>query len=386
MLICSTDKLSKFCAELLHCGPESVAVDTEFSRSFSEYYPRLCLLQLAYEGGHCVVDALAEGIDLEPLQDVFANKKIFKVFHDCRQDLDALSVKFPSIPDPIFDTQIAAMLCEYHENSVGYSKLVEQFLGVRLNKLSFKRVDWSKRPLTEGKVRYALDDVVYLHKLYEILKDILEAKGRLSWYLQEMENIGNSVAEQYISILEGMDFYGELTEEELMVARSVVEWREKVASLRNVNRNIVMCSKSVLNATRDFISSGSDACLANHVKGEYLRELSFGLTEIVDRNKNSRLEPSNAASQDRDVLSVLSILLHNVCLKHGVSQRLVASRRDLVRAMSRLPSVIMRGWRYEFFGNKIEDFVSGKSQLVFSVSDEGSGPQLLVDTQLLENK
>ncbi|MDD9362536.1 MAG: ribonuclease D, partial [Anaplasma sp.] len=110
MFICSTNDLSRFCAAVLRDNPESVAIDTEFLRSFNDYYPKLCLLQIAYENKQCVIDALAEGIDLTPLQEIFDNTQIFKVFHDCRQDLDALSLLFESLPRPIFDTQIASML------------------------------------------------------------------------------------------------------------------------------------------------------------------------------------------------------------------------------------------------------------------------------------
>ncbi|ABD44075.1 ribonuclease D [Anaplasma phagocytophilum] len=380
MFICSTNDLSRFCTELLRDNPESVAIDTEFLRSFNDYYPKLCLLQIAYENKQCVIDALAEGIDLTPLQEIFDNTQIFKVFHDCRQDLDALSLLFESLPRPIFDTQIAAMLCEYHENSVGYSKLVEQFLGVKLNKMPFKRVDWSKRPLTESEVRYALDDVIYLYKLYGILRDILTSKGRLSWYMEEMDCIVDSVSDNYTTILESMECYADLTEQEANIARSVVEWRERVARLLNINRNIIMNARDVLNITKDFIADGSDSTLRKYVRELYLQDLPFSLTEIVENNKHIKQDVYNKASQERDTLSLLSILLHSVCIEDGVSQKLVASKRDLVRAISRLPSNIMRGWRYEFFGHKVKAFIEGQAKLVFSVDTNGGDVQLLVDS------
>lgn len=370
MLIRSTDKLSEFCTKVLRDCPESVAIDTEFSRSYNDYYPKLCLLQIAYGEVHCVVDVLEEGIDLAPLQTVFSHPRIFKVFHDCRQDLDALSVIFSELPKPIFDTQIAAMFCEYYDNSVGYSRLVEQFFSIKLNKLSFKRVDWSKRPLSESKVRYAIDDVIYLHKLYGILRDILSEKGRLSWFLQEMETVECGLVDNYATLLEGMDFFSDLTEQEAIVARAVVEWREHVARTLNVNRNVVLSSKGVLELTKDFLECDSEDALRRHVREVYLRQIQISLSEIIDSNMSNKPELYGKDSSDRNVLNLLSILLHSVCLESGVSQKLVASKRDLVRAISLLPSDIMQGWRYEFFGHKVADFIEGRTKLVFSMKGD----------------
>ena len=380
MFICSTNELARFCDMVLQDSPESIAVDTEFSRSFNDYYPKLCLLQIAYGEQKCVVDVLQEGLDLSPLHKVFADTKIFKVFHDCRQDLDALALRFPRLPYPVFDTQVAAMLCHYYENSVGYSRLVEQFLDVKLNKLSFKRVDWSKRPLSESKVRYALDDVIYLHKLYGILKDILAEKGRLSWCMQDMAQISDMFTDNYDAMLEGMEFYRDLTEQELAISRAVVEWREKAARCLNINRNIIMSSKCVLGITKDFMSSGDDNVLSKYIQNTYLKDVPFGITEMVDKNRNAKHEKYNKMSQDHNIQNVLAILLHEICVENGVSQKLVASKRDLVRAISRLPSSIMHGWRYEFFGYKVENFVDGKVRLVFSMN-ENNRDRLIVSTE-----
>ena len=380
MFIRSTDKLVQFCDMVLRDCPESIAIDTEFSRSFNDYYPKLCLLQIAYGEQQCVIDVLEEGLDLSPLHKVFAETRISKVFHDCRQDLDALSLRFPCLPQPVFDTQVAAMLCHYYENSVGYSRLVEQFLDVKLNKLSFKRVDWSKRPLSESKVRYALDDVIYLHKLYGILRDILSEKGRLSWCIQDMEQISDMFTDNYDSMLEGMEFFNDLTQQELVISRSVVEWREKAARFLNVNRNIIMNSKCVFGITQDFLANGDDNVLSKYVQDTYLKDIPFSLTEVLNSNMNIKHERYNKISQDRNIQNVLTILLHEICMESGVSQKLVASKRDLVRAISRLPSNIMRGWRYEFFGYKVADFVDGKVKLVFSMN-RNSGDRLIVGTE-----
>ncbi|MGN7661479.1 MAG: ribonuclease D [Anaplasma sp.] len=381
MLVCSTDELAKFCTQVLRDRPESLAIDTEFVRSFNDYYPKLCLLQIAYQNGQCAIDVLDEKLDLTPLQEVFDDEGIFKVFHDCRQDLDALSQRFMRLPRPIFDTQTASMLCEYHDNSVGYSKLVEQLLGVKLNKLLFKRVDWSYRPLSAGKVRYALDDVIYLHQLYAILRDMLIAKGRQGWFLEEMSSIAEVSVENYNSLLEGMGFFYELEESEAIVARSIVEWREKVARLFNVNRNIVMNSKSILSATRDFICNRDEKVLNTHVGVSYLQDLPFSLSSILECNANKKLGLYKLVDHGKPVVNALLILLSSICREHGISQRLVSSKVELVKFVNKMPSNIMRGWRYEFFGCKVEKFIEGGTRLVFSVKNTGDEVKLVVNTE-----
>ncbi|WP_238523275.1 ribonuclease D [Anaplasma centrale] len=356
-------------------------MDTEFVRSFNDYYPRLCLLQMAYQGGQCVVDVLDERLDLSPLQEIFDDEGICKVFHDCRQDLDALSQRFLRLPKPIFDTQTASMLCEYHDNSVGYSKLVEQFLGVKLNKLLFKRVDWSHRPLSEGKVRYALDDVTYLHELYGVLLDILVAKGRLTWFREEMAGIAGASVDNYDSLLEGMDFFSELGEAEAIVARSIIEWREKIARLFNVNRNIVMNSKSVLCATQAFLRNRDEEVLYKYVSGSYLDNLPFSLCDILESSSGRKLGVYKLVNHDKPILSALLVLLNSMCKEHAISQKLVASKVELVKLINKIPSNVMRGWRYEFFGCKVEKFIAGETRLIFSVDNSDGQMRLTVDTK-----
>ncbi|MCU7611727.1 ribonuclease D [Anaplasma capra] len=380
MLIRSTNELSQFCTQVLRDRPESLAIDTEFVRGFNDYYPKLCLLQMAYRGGQCVVDALDNRLDLLPLQEIFDDEGIFKVFHDCRQDLDALSQRFSRLPRPIFDTQTASMLCEYHDNSVGYSKLVEQFLGVKLNKLLFKRVDWSHRPLSEDKVRYALDDVIYLHELYGVLRYILADKGRLAWFFEEMEGIAGVSVENYDALLEGMEFFSELGEAEAVIARSIIEWREKVARLFNVNRNTVMNSKGVLCATKDFFCSRDEGVLYKYVGGSsYLDNLPFSLSGILEGNAGKKLGPYKLMNHDKPVLNALLILLNSMCREHEISQKLVASKVELVKLINKIPSNVMHGWRHEFFGCKAQKFITGETRLTFAVENFRGQMRLIVN-------
>ncbi|WP_395878058.1 ribonuclease D [Ehrlichia muris] len=369
MLIDDVKELERICNRLLVLQPEFIAVDTEFIRSGSEYYPKLCLIQIACAEEQFVVDVLASGMDLSVLGDIFYNKNIIKVFHDCRQDVDALLTKFPEIPSPIFDTQIAAMFCYCYDNSVGYSKLVEQFLGISLDKLSLKRSNWELRPVSVDKIQYALNDVIYLYELYKILYNNLVNAGRLSWFLEEM----NSIVLQevnYSNVCNITDFAPDIAKEEIIVVKSVIEWREKLAQFFNLNREFILKNKVVLYLVRDFIKKGDITTLSKYIKKEYLsHDTVSDLLKVIDSNRSVDINDLcgvNVNNYNQSVLNILLILLYNVCYKNNISQKLVASKGSLVRFLNGKFSHIMKGWRYEFFGREVEKFMQGKSKIIVS--------------------
>ena len=180
-LIKTTKDLRQFC-ELL-AQHDFVTVDTEFIRE-QTFWPKLCLIQLAGPADEAVVDPLEPGIDLAPFYELMANEKVVKVFHAARQDVEIVWTQARLIPHPIFDTQVAAMVCGFGE-SVSYVNLVKQITGRDLDKTS-RFTDWARRPLTEKQLTYALGDVTHLRDIYKRLKAELEATGRLSWLDEEM--------------------------------------------------------------------------------------------------------------------------------------------------------------------------------------------------------
>ena len=370
MLISTTSELRHICNELLISQPKFIAVDTEFIRNCSEYYPRLCLIQIAYSERRFIVDVLADGIDLSILKSIFYNESIIKVFHDCKQDIDALLTKFPKVPSPIFDTQIAAMFCYCYDNAIGYSKLVEQFLGISLDKLTLKRSNWMLRPLSIDKIEYAFNDVIYLYKLYHILYDNLASAGKLRWFLEEMDNILSQEV-NYNDIYDISDSAYDITKAEIIIARSIVEWREKLAQFFNVSRDFILKDKLILCLTRDLIKKNDMSILGKYVKKEYLlhNNEEFDLFNIVDYNQSlnvDELYSVNVNTYDKSVLNILLILLYNVCCENNISQKLVSSKNSLIKFLNGKVSCIMKGWRYEFFGCEIEKFMQGKSKIIVS--------------------
>src|SRR5437764_12628712 len=180
-LISDTDALAQFCAR--QKGTHFVAVDTEFMRERT-YWPILCVVQVAGPDEAVAIDALASGIDLQPLLALMADAAILKVFHAARQDLEIFFQLSGEVPHPVFDTQVAAMVCGFGD-SVSYETLVRRLAGASLDKAS-RFTDWAHRPLTARQVEYALADVIHLRTVYERLQAILTLNGRAVWFEEEM--------------------------------------------------------------------------------------------------------------------------------------------------------------------------------------------------------
>ncbi|QXK91709.1 ribonuclease D [Neoehrlichia mikurensis] len=383
MLISSTDELKKFCDLILKDHPQYIAVDTEFMRSYKEYYPKLCLIQIAYHSQKCIIDVLEENLDLSPLKSIFYNKNITKVFHDCRQDLEALSTRFSQSPSPIFDTQIAAMLCNYYDNAVSYSKLVEQFLGITLDKLLLKKTNWMLRPLSQNKIDYALDDVVYLYQLYAKIYERLVSHERLLWFFEEMQAIEvNKI--NYDAIFDGLKFVHNITEDYILIAKYIVEWREKLARHFNVNRNIIINNQSLLYLIRDLACGKDISVIKQYVKEEYLQDILLNEFIVVKNCDYQYTKFCGSMSYDQSVLSTLIVFLHSLCYENNISYRLVASKNDLIKFINQKTGPIINGWRYEFFGKYVENFINGKSNIVSSIKIQDSN-YIGILTKLTDN-
>src|ERR1700724_2372371 len=185
--ITTTKKLAEACARL--AKHPFVTVDTEFQRE-TTYYPKLCIAQIASSDEAVVVDALAEGIDLTPFYALMANEQVIKVFHAARQDIEICWHAAEVIPSPLVDTQVAAMVLGYGD-SISYEQLVQRITGDSLDK-SHRFTDWTRRPLTDAQLAYAISDVTHLRDVYLKLAADLEAQGRSDWMREEMDILTSS--------------------------------------------------------------------------------------------------------------------------------------------------------------------------------------------------
>ena len=180
-IITKTADLADLCVQLK--SDPYVTVDTEFMRE-TTFWPQLCLIQIAGNAHEAIIDPLADGLSLQPFWDLMANPNVVKVFHAARQDVEIIHHLGGVIPTPMFDTQVAAMVCGFGD-SVGYENIVRQLTGQSIDKTS-RFTDWSRRPLSEKQLAYALSDVTHLRKVYENLRKNLNKSDRESWLAEEM--------------------------------------------------------------------------------------------------------------------------------------------------------------------------------------------------------
>jgi ribonuclease D len=355
-VITTTSQLADACAALARHA--YVAIDTEFLRE-QTFWPELCLVQMAGPEQELIVDPLAPGIDLKPLFELMADARTLKVFHAGRQDIEIVYAKAGIIPHPIFDTQVAAMVCGFGE-AVSYGNLVKRITGADVDK-STRFTDWSRRPLSEKQLRYALGDVTHLQKIYQHLRVELDGSGRETWLQEEMATLTDP--KTYTFHPEDAWRRLKLRVKNRRALAALVElaaWRERQAQSQNVPRARVLRDEALYD-------------IANHAPtdtaklGE-LRTLSEGFSrssrarEIVEAVKRGLardpktlpvLRSSNGLTAEATALvDLLRVLLKAAAARNRVAPRLIADMDDLERiAVEGEPDVAaLRGWRRDLFG------------------------------------
>lgn len=370
-MITTTQALAEFCDRLSHAP--FVTVDTEFMRE-KTYWPQLCLVQLAGPDEAHAVDPLAPGIDLSPLFALMADAKVLKVFHAARQDLEIFLQLSNALPTPMFDTQVAAMVCGFGD-SIGYEPLAAQLTQARIDK-SMRFTDWSLRPLTEKQIHYALGDVTHLRGIYEKLKDLLEKNGRWSWLDGEMAELNSPGTYR----VEPEDAWRRLkprtgNAQFLSVLREVAGWRELEARERDLPRQRIIRDEAIME-----IAANHPATLDQLAR---TRGLGKGLVEgrmgqaILEAVARGLASPADKAPQMPDrvdlpkglgpVVDLLKVLLKMKCDQHGVAQKLVAGSGDIdaIAADDDADVPALKGWRRELFGEDALRLKHGSLGLAF---------------------
>lgn len=355
-LIADTDGLAQLCRRL--ASSSYLTVDTEFMRDRT-YYPQLCLVQLAGDGEAAAIDTLAAGLDLSPLLALLERPGLLKVFHAGRQDIEIFYLLSGRVPAPMFDTQVAAMVCGFGD-SVGYDTLAAKLTGAHIDKSS-RFTDWAARPLTERQIRYAIEDVTHLRKVYERLKRRLERSGRAAWLAEEMAVLADPAT--YRS--EPANAWLRLKTRSgnrrfLAVLRELAAWREVEAQRRNLPRNRVLRDEALveiaahdpataaeLARTRGLARSIAEGRMGEAILAAVARGLALPEAECP--------EPPARLKLPRDlgpVIELLKVLLKLQCDAHHVAPKLVASSADLERiaADDEAPVPALKGWRREVFG------------------------------------
>ncbi|MGH6904787.1 MAG: ribonuclease D [Geminicoccaceae bacterium] len=352
-LLTTTAELAALCAEL---GRESyVALDTEFMRDRT-YYPKLCLVQIAGAQRHAAIDPLAKGIDLAPLLALLADRNVLKVFHAARQDIEVFYRLTGRVPTPLFDTQLAAMVCGYGEE-VGYETLVSQIAKGRIDKSS-RFTDWSRRPLSPQQLAYALGDVIHLRVIYERLERQLEQTERSEWVAQELADLTDPAT--YEQNPEDAWRRIKVRSREarfLAVLRALAAWRETEAQRRDVPRNRIVRDDLLLEIAANRPATPEELGKLRRINLD--RQSALAAVAAVraalalPEDELPHLEPPPKVPRGLGpVIELLRVLLKLKCEEHRVAQRLVATSADLeaIATRTRPDVAALRGWRFEVFG------------------------------------
>ncbi|MGV6813113.1 MAG: ribonuclease D [Brevirhabdus sp.] len=355
----TTQELAEFCNEA--AAAPYVTVDTEFLRERT-YYAKLCLVQLALPGtddsNAVLVDPLSDGMSLEPLYELFRNPDVVKVFHAARQDIEIFWVDGQVIPLPLFDTQVAAMVCGFGDQ-VGYETLVRKITRQPLDKTS-RFTDWSRRPLTDAQKKYALADVTHLRQIYEYLSAELDKSGRRGWVDEEL----SILTEPSTYVVEPENAWKRVKTRTnsgkfLSVVRELARFREGYAQSRNIPRSRVFKDDALLELASTKPSNPGELGRSRLLLREARKgEIAEGILKAVATA--AEVDPENHPKPDvsRDKLIVnpaladlLRVLLKAKCGQAGVAQRLVCSSSELDEiAAGRRNLPVLNGWRHEMFG------------------------------------
>jgi ribonuclease D len=359
LTITTTEELARFCAAAK--DQPYVTVDTEFLRERT-YYAKLCLIQLALPGkdGEAVlVDPLAGKLSLEPLYDLFRHAATVKVFHAARQDLEIFFVEGKVFPEPLFDTQVAAMVCGFGEQA-GYETLVRKIAKADLDKTS-RFTDWSRRPLSDAQKDYALADVTHLRVIYEHLAATLKRTGRTQWVEEELAVLLDP--ETYITRpAEAWERVKTRTSSGrfLSVVRELARFREDFAQTRNVPRSRVYKDDALLELASTKPLSAEDLGRSRLLLREARKgEIADGILAAVKAGLEARPEDFPKVTGERDQMQVdtaladlLRVLLKAKSEEAGVAQKLIATASDLdAIAAGGRDGHALRGWRREVFGS-----------------------------------
>lgn len=355
-LITTTDELDAACVEL--CRHPYVTVDTEFLRE-QTFWSKLCLIQMAGPDLEYLVDPMAPNLDLAPFYRLMANEAVEKVFHSGRQDVEIVFVQAGVIPKPMFDTQVAAMVCGFGD-SISYVNLVKRITGADLDKSS-RFTDWSRRPLSEHQLVYALGDVTHLRDVYHHLKAELKKSGRADWLAEEMAEL--TTAETYIQKPE--EAWQRLkvrvkSRRSFAVLMELAAWREKLAQSQDVPRARILRDEALYDIANQaptdtaklgelrtlsegFARSGRARDIIETVKLGLARDLKT----VPPLPKGQAMSAESAA-----LVELLKVLLKSLAAQKGVASRLIATSDDLERiATEEHPDIpALKGWRLDLFG------------------------------------
>lgn len=371
-VITTTAALAELTRDL--AGEAFVAVDTEFMRE-QTFWPVLCLIQIAGTTREAIIDPLAPGLDLAPFLDLMGDERVLKVFHAARQDIEIFVHLSGKVPHPVFDTQIAAMVAGFGDQ-VSYEAIVRRLAKAQIDKSS-RFTDWSRRPLSEKQLSYALSDVTHLRTVYSALKAELDSTGREPWLEQEMAVLTSPAT--YNTRPE--DAWKRLrvrlrSKKQLAVLIAVAAWREREAQERDVPRQRVIKDDAVVEIATQAPQtvealSALRALPKGFGKSRNGAALIAAVKEGLATDPKSLPQPAGAQEEMSDAAQsaaeILKLALKIACEREGIATKLVASAADIdaVAADDTADVPLLKGWRRELFGKLALDLKAGRAVIGF---------------------
>jgi ribonuclease D len=335
-----------------------IALDTEFMRD-QTYWPKLCLMQVAAPGIEAIIDPLADGLDLAPFYKLLA-APVLKVLHASRQDIEIFCTQGNVIPHPLFDTQIAAMVCGFGE-SASYETLARRLAHAEIDK-SARFTDWSRRPLTKRQLEYALADVTHLRVVYEALAKQLERTGRAPWVEEEIA----ALQQPSLYKPDPADAWKRLkprttNKHFLAILAAIAQWREEEAQARDLPRNRIIKDEALLEIAAHPPETGQ---ALEHIravpKGFAASRMGKALMGALAKGREAEAPPGWQGERARrkrepspSAVDLLKTLLRQRAEEAGVAARLIADTEDIERIAAHEDEDVpaLHGWRAEVFGN-----------------------------------
>ena len=370
-VIADSTSLTKFCDRLIKSS--YITVDTEFMRD-QTYWPRLCLVQIADEHEAAAIDTLAKGIDITPLLNLLTNPRILKIFHAARQDLEIFYRLMGRLPSPIFDTQIAAMVCGFGD-SAGYDTLVRKLTEETIDKSS-RFTDWALRPLSQRQINYALGDVTHLRQVYTKLNEMLGQNNRHNWMDEELSILRDTKNYTF----EPEDAWRRIKYRTpkprfLAILKEVAAWREIEAQNKDIPRNRIIRDESLVEISHHAPKTINDLSRARGISLKKAQgSLGKALLNAVKVGLNVPSENLPEVKKDTPlpkgigpITDLLKVLLKLKCEKHDVAQKLIATVNDMeqIAAFGQNANVpALQGWRQEVFGIDALRLRSGQLAMV----------------------